>query len=73
MKQCKWEKDDFKQTSSEFTNAEGRLCKACVNADCEHCADFCNHYENSQECECYEAENASVNAQCDMKFIYWEQ
>lgn len=27
----------------------------CVNADCEHCADFCDHYENQQECKCYEA------------------
>lgn len=90
MEQCKWEKDDFKQTASEPVNAAGRLCKACVNADCEHCdnqsrfcetkspkivlADFCDHYENPQECECYEAENKTITKPntTDAVFIYWQ-
>ncbi len=49
----------------------------CVNADCEHCADFCGHYENPEECECFETEqNPSASEaktnMTDAVFIYWE-
>lgn len=49
----------------------------CVNADCEHCADFCNHYENPQECEYYEtkqsvSEETTKQITTDAIFIYWQ-